>query len=85
LAAESLASGAANVVAIIGSGFMARVHLEALCQVRPIELAKVYSPSADHREICGCAGDALRIKIDAVESYEMLFVTQPSLPDNKLH
>jgi alanine dehydrogenase len=71
LAAESLASGAANVVAIIGSGFMARVHLEALCQVRPIELAKVYSPSADHREkFAAELREALGIKIDAVESYD---------------
>ncbi|HEY7557491.1 MAG TPA: NAD(P)-binding domain-containing protein [Candidatus Binatia bacterium] len=71
LAAESLALGTADVVAIIGSGFMARAHLEALCQVRPIELAKVYSPSTEHREkFADELRETLGIKINAVESYE---------------
>lgn len=40
----------ARVLGMLGSGGMARTHLEALRQVRPIERVQVYSPTAAHRQ-----------------------------------
>jgi ornithine cyclodeaminase/alanine dehydrogenase-like protein (mu-crystallin family) len=35
---------------MIGSGYQAQTQLEAICKVRPITSARVYSRSAEHRE-----------------------------------
>jgi alanine dehydrogenase len=40
----------AAVLGMLGSGGMARTHLEALLAVRPIERVQVYSPTRAHRE-----------------------------------
>jgi ornithine cyclodeaminase/alanine dehydrogenase-like protein (mu-crystallin family) len=40
----------ARVLGILGSGGMARSHLEALLAVRPLERVQVYSPTRAHRE-----------------------------------
>ncbi len=40
----------AAVVGLLGSSGMARSYFKALCQVRPIERVKVYSPTPEHRE-----------------------------------
>lgn len=40
----------AHVLGMLGSGGMARSHLEAILAVRPINLVRVYSPARDHRE-----------------------------------
>ncbi len=40
----------ARVLGMLGSGGMARSHLEALLTVRPLELVHVYSPTRAHRE-----------------------------------
>lgn len=40
----------AAVVGMIGSGGMARSHIEALVAVRPIKKVLVFSPTASHRE-----------------------------------
>ena len=40
----------ARVLGMLGSGGMARTHLEALLQVRPLERVQVYSPTRDNRE-----------------------------------
>jgi alanine dehydrogenase len=40
----------ARVVGMLGSGGMARVHLEALLAVRPLERVQVYSPTRANRE-----------------------------------
>jgi len=45
-----LAKPNASCVGMIGSGGMARSHLEAFAAVRPIKRAKVYSPNAENRE-----------------------------------
>jgi alanine dehydrogenase len=47
---KHLAKREASVVGMLGSGGMARSHLEAFCAVRPIERVKVYSPNPEHRE-----------------------------------
>ena len=40
----------ARVVGMLGSGGMARSHIEAFCLVRDIRKLKVFSPTRDHRE-----------------------------------
>lgn len=49
LAARYLTRPDASSVGLLGAGFMARAHLEALSQVRKIKSIKVYSPNPDHR------------------------------------
>ncbi len=49
LAAEHLARKDAKVLGILGSGFMAKAHVEALSLVRKLDLVKVYSSSSDSR------------------------------------
>jgi ornithine cyclodeaminase/alanine dehydrogenase-like protein (mu-crystallin family) len=50
-ATDVLARNDAKSVAIIGSGVQARTQLEAVCTVRKIEKAWVYSPNTEHVEI----------------------------------
>jgi alanine dehydrogenase len=45
-----LAREDARVIGMIGSGGMARSHLESILQVRPIDRVQVYSPTREHRE-----------------------------------
>lgn len=40
----------ARVLGMLGSGGMARTHLEAMLTVRPLERVQVYSPTRGHRE-----------------------------------
>ena len=49
LAARLLARKDASHVALLGTGFMARAHLEAIALVRPITAVKVFSPDPEHR------------------------------------
>lgn len=50
LGAKYLAREDSEVVGILGSGGMARSYLQALCQVRKIKKAKVFSPTKENRE-----------------------------------
>jgi ornithine cyclodeaminase len=73
VAARHLAPESARVAGIIGAGVQARLQLEALCLVRPIERAYVWSRSSERAE--ACAEDMLdRLGIDVipVESVERL-------------
>jgi ornithine cyclodeaminase/alanine dehydrogenase-like protein (mu-crystallin family) len=45
-----LANKEAEVVGILGSGGMARTHMEAFMRVRPIEKLQVFSPTRENRE-----------------------------------
>jgi ornithine cyclodeaminase/alanine dehydrogenase-like protein (mu-crystallin family) len=47
-ATDLLANPDAKTVAIFGAGVQARTQLEAVCAVRQIETAWVYSPNAEH-------------------------------------
>ena len=49
-ATDILARNDAKSVAIIGSGIQARTQLEAVCAVRAIEQAWIYSPNTKHAE-----------------------------------
>ena len=50
LATRHMARDDAGTVAVIGSGFQARTQLEAVCAVREIRQARVYSRRAERRE-----------------------------------
>ncbi len=66
-----LARADARTVAILGSGRIAAGCLQAICAVRDVELARVYSPTAAHRR--DFAADATRrfgIPVDAVDTAE---------------
>lgn len=49
VAARYLARTGADTVGVLGSGFQAEMQLAAVCQVRPIRRAEVYSPNPEHR------------------------------------
>jgi ornithine cyclodeaminase/alanine dehydrogenase-like protein (mu-crystallin family) len=51
LATKLLANPAARVLAVIGAGRQALTQVEAVCAVRPIEAVRVFSRTAEHREI----------------------------------
>lgn len=66
LARENVAS-----VGLFGSGKLARAHVEALMQVRPIERFKVYSPTREHRETFAAEmSERFGVRIDPVETPE---------------
>lgn len=50
IGAKYMAREDASVLGMLGSGGMARAHVEALRCVRPIERLQVYSPTRAHRE-----------------------------------
>lgn len=50
LGAKYLSRPDSKVLAMIGSGGMARTYASAICHVRPIEQIKVYSPTREHCE-----------------------------------
>jgi ornithine cyclodeaminase/alanine dehydrogenase-like protein (mu-crystallin family) len=50
IGAKHMAKEGARVLGMLGSGGMARSHVEAILCVRPIERLQVYSPTRAHRE-----------------------------------
>lgn len=50
LATRYMARCGASTVAVIGSGFQARTQLEAVCAVRPVKEARVFSRRQERRE-----------------------------------
>lgn len=51
LAAKYLAREDSKVLGMLGSGGMARTYATAICQVRPIERIRVFSPTKANREL----------------------------------
>ena len=51
IGARYMAKRDARTVGMLGSGGMARSHIEALVRVRPIERLRVYSPTRANREV----------------------------------
>jgi ornithine cyclodeaminase/alanine dehydrogenase-like protein (mu-crystallin family) len=50
IGAKYMAKADARVLGVLGSGGMARSHVESIACVRPIERLQVYSPTRAHRE-----------------------------------
>ena len=48
-------------IGLIGSGFIANFHLQALLSVRHVTVAGVYSPTPAHREALAAKADALEL------------------------
>ncbi len=66
-----LARADSRTVGILGSGRMAMGCLQAICAVRDIADARVYSPTAAHRQACAAdATDRFGIPVHAVDSAE---------------
>ena len=69
LATRWMARGDADSVGVIGSGFQARSQLEAVCAVRDIQRAKVYSRSPERREqFAQRMGERLNLEITPVDT-----------------
>lgn len=49
VAAKYLARKNARVMGLLGTGWQAEAHLEAMCAVRTFDVVKVYSPTAENR------------------------------------
>lgn len=71
LATKYMASEKASTVGIVGTGFQARSQLEAICNVRNIEVIKAFSRNQDRRkEFAAIMSEFLRIDVIDVDSAE---------------
>ncbi|MDE2688198.1 MAG: ornithine cyclodeaminase family protein [Chloroflexota bacterium] len=71
VATKYMAREDAASVGVIGSGYQARTQLEAVCKVRPITSARVFSRNPERRErFATRMGERLNIDITAVDSGE---------------
>lgn len=71
VAVRHLSPPEAASVGMIGSGFQARTQLEAICAVRPVVRAHVFSRSEEHRNSFATEMSArLGIEVQAVESVD---------------
>jgi len=71
VATRYLARPESQSVGVIGSGLEARTNLAAVCAVRPIRRARVYSPTPAHRErFAREQGEALQIEIEVAPDPE---------------
>lgn len=69
VATKWLANRGEVEVGLIGSGGLAMACLEAVAVVRPVVRARVFSPSAEHRERFAVeASEALGLRVEAVDS-----------------
>ena len=69
LATRYMARADADSVGVIGSGFQARSQLEAVCAVRDIKRARVYSRRQERREeFAQRMGERLNLEITPVDS-----------------
>ena len=71
VATRYMALDGASTAGVIGSGSQARTQLAAVCAVRPIECALVYSRTPAHREaFADEMSESLGIAVEAVDSAE---------------
>jgi ornithine cyclodeaminase/alanine dehydrogenase-like protein (mu-crystallin family) len=71
LGAKYLSRPESRTVGLLGSGGMAKAYLQAFMKVRPIDEARVYSPTAANREAFAEAmGHELGIRVQPVASAE---------------
>ncbi|MBI4522759.1 MAG: ornithine cyclodeaminase family protein [Deltaproteobacteria bacterium] len=74
IGAKYLARSDSRCMGLLGSGWQASAHVEALCAVRPLELIKVYSPNSAHRsEFAETMSKRTGISIVAVDSPAEVF------------
>ena len=76
IAARHMARADASVLGILGSGGMAESHLRAYAEVRPLRLAKIYSPNPEHRE-------ELAKRMSREFSFEIVAVEKPEIAVQK--
>jgi len=71
LGAQYLSRSNSRVLAMLGSGGMARTYAMAICQVRPIERIQLFSPTKANRERYAAEmKDKLGIEVKAVDGPE---------------
>ena len=71
VATKYLARSNSEIAGLLGSGKQAETQLEAVCCVRPVRLAKVFSPTASHRtSFSERMSQALGIAVRAADSAE---------------
>ena len=71
VATKYMARENSATVGVIGSGYQARTQLEAVCKVRPIKSARVFSRTAERRErFATRMSERLDIDVTPVESGE---------------
>jgi len=69
VATRYLARPASRVAGVLGSGVQAATQLEAVCAVRPVTRARVYSPTPGHRTaFARTMSERLRIEVVAVDT-----------------
>ena len=69
VATRHMARAGAATVGIIGSGFQARTQLEAICAVRPIRQARVFSRRPERREeFARQMSERLNVEVSASDS-----------------
>lgn len=74
IAAKYMARKGASVMAILGSGGMARSHAQMIPMVRDIKEIKVYSPTRAHRELFASEmEEELKIPVHPVDSPDAVF------------
>ena len=74
IGAKHLARRDAEVIGMLGSGGMARAHVEALCSVRPIRKLQVFSPTRAHREAFGREMAALHgVEVEVCDAPEKIY------------
>jgi len=78
VAVRYLSPDTASVVGVYGSGHQAEAQLEAVCAVRPIRTAQVYSPTREHLESF-CRRMTENLNIDVVP------VSEPTLVPRGAH
>ena len=73
VAVKYLSPADAGVVGMLGAGIQAEAQLEAICAVRPIRRARVFSRTRESREaFCARMAARLGIEVIAVESPELV-------------
>ncbi|MCC6781001.1 MAG: ornithine cyclodeaminase family protein [Hyphomicrobiales bacterium] len=71
VAAKHLSRQDSKVLGLLGTGWQAEAHLEAMCCVRQLEIVKVYSPNPDNRRrFVERYRTKLNVRIEAVDSAE---------------
>ena len=71
LATKYMAAEDAGTVGIVGTGFQARSQLEAICNVRNVEVIKAFSRNqARRKEFAATMSESLQIDVTAVDSAE---------------